>query len=614
LRLWTRDALLPIHNLRHRLIATSLIVVTLPIVLVAVLLLLQERDAILVEKEHKLFALTRILDTELGPGFEAILADQPPATRGHDDEIRRLAERLSPLADRVAAADPGVGVGYYSRRLDAIVTYGPNADYGHTIGRPIAADHPGRRVMETATARIETGVLVRGSILNAMLPLVRDGQVIGYAWANETTEAIGLQQRVIVLVVVATSLFGMLVAFAVVWSLSRGLSREVDVIVHGLETMQTDLRHRIPPLRDELGEIVRAINGMAKALSDAHSLTENILASIADGVVSVDRDGIVTALNPAAEALYGKPAEAAIGRSYRELFAASMSHSALMETLESGRAVIGVSLEFRRDDRLLKLDVSSSVLRDGDGKPIGAVVVLNDVSERDRLMNQVMRADRLAGLGELTAGIAHEIRNPLTSIRGFLQYLLECESPEEWRHYGPMILREVDSLNHLVGELLAFGRPRPPQIDRIAIDALLREMTFLARGKSEARIEVRVAPDLPMLEGDRESLKQALLNLVINAIQAIPAAGLVEVSAEVEDDHAIIRVRDDGVGIPPENIRKIFDPFFSTKASGTGLGLAMVHRIVDAHGGAISVESRPGVGTTIELRLPLTRRPPEETQ
>jgi two-component system sensor histidine kinase AtoS len=328
---------------------------------------------------------------------------------------------------------------------------------------------------------------------------------------------------------------------------------------------------------------------------------------------SVDRDGIVTALNPAAEALYGTPAEVAIGHSYRDLFAASMSHSALMETLESGRAAIGVALEFRRDDRLLELDVSSSVLRDGDGKPIGAVVVLKDVSERNRLMNQVMRADRLAGLGELTAGIAHEIRNPLTSIRGFLQYLSECESPEEWRRHGPIILREVDSLNHLVGELLAFGRPRPPQIDRIALDDLIREMAFLARGKSEARIEVRIAPDLPMLEGDRESLKQALLNLVINAIQAIPAAGLVEVSAEVEDDHAVIRVRDDGVGIPPENIRKIFDPFFSTKASGTGLGLAMVHRIVDAHGGAISVESRPGVGTTIELRLPLTRRPPEET-
>lgn len=613
MRPWTREALLPIRNLRHRLIATSLVVVTLPIALVAVLLLLQERDAILLEKEHKLFALTRILDTQLGPGFEAILAGRTADIRGRDDEIRLLAEHLSPIADRIAAADPGVGVGYYARRLDAIVTYGPNADYGHTIGRSILPDHPGRRVMETGEARIESGVLVRGSILNAMLPLVRDGRVIGYAWANETTEAIGLQQRVIVLVVVATSLFGMLVAFAVVWSFSRGLSREVDVIVDGLETMQTDLRHRIPPLRDELGEIVLAINGMAKALSDARSLNENILASIADGVVAVDRDGIVTALNPAAEALYGTPAEVAIGRSYRDLFAASMSHSALMETLESGRAAIGVALEFRRDDRLLELDVSSSVLRDGDGKPIGAVVVLKDVSERNRLMNQVMRADRLAGLGELTAGIAHEIRNPLTSIRGFLQYLSECESPEEWRRHGPIILREVDSLNHLVGELLAFGRPRPPQIDRIALDDLVREMAFLARGKSEARIEVRIAPDLPMLEGDRESLKQALLNLVINAIQAIPAAGLVEVSAEVEDDHAVIRVRDDGVGIPPENIRKIFDPFFSTKASGTGLGLAMVHRIVDAHGGAISVESRPGVGTTIELRLPLTRRPPEET-
>ncbi|MCE1236023.1 MAG: two-component system sensor histidine kinase AtoS [Hyphomicrobiales bacterium] len=612
MRRWTRETFLPIRNLRHRLIATSLVVVALPITMVAVLLVFQERDAILSEKEDKLFALTRILDADLGPGFDAIVAERAPGARDRATALKVLAERLSPIADRVAAADPGVGVGYYSRKLDAIVTYGPNAEYGNTIGLPIAADHPGRKVMESGEARIETGLLVRGSILNAMLPLVRDGKVIGYAWANETTEAIGLQQRVIVLAVGVTSLFGLVVAFGVVWWMSRGLSQEVDVIVDGLEVMQTDLRHRIPPLRDELGDIVRAINGMAKALSDARSLTENILASIADGIVAVDRGGVVTALNPAAEALYGKTAEAAIGRSYRELFASSMPHSALLETLESGRARIGITLDFRRDDRSLKLDVSSSVLRDGDGKPIGAVVVLKDVSERDRLMNQVMRADRLAGLGELTAGIAHEIRNPLTSIRGFLQYLQECESPEEWRRYGPMIIREVDSLNHIVGELLAFGRPRPPQIDRLHVDDLIKEVAFLARGKSDAPIELKLAADLPVMEGDRESLKQAILNLLINAIQAIPAAGTVEVSAEAVADQMIVRVSDDGVGIPPDNIRKIFDPFFSTKASGTGLGLAMVHRIVDAHGGEISVESLPDVGTTIELRLPLTR-PAAET-
>jgi two-component system sensor histidine kinase AtoS len=225
-------------------------------------------------------------------------------------------------------------------------------------------------------------------------------------------------------------------------------------------------------------------------------------------------------------------------------------------------------------------------------------------------MVQVMRADRLAALGELTAGIAHEIRNPLTSIRGFLQYLQDCESIEEWRHYGPLIIREVDSLNHIVGELLAFGRPRPPQVDSIDLGALVKETAFLARGRSDAQVGVQIEPGLPAIEGDREALKQAILNLVINAIQALPGGGHVEIElAAAGAGELALRVRDDGVGIAPENLDKVFDPFFSTKASGTGLGLAMVHRIVDAHGGTIGIDSRPGAGTTVEMRLPVHLRP-----
>lgn len=615
MRLPKRVGLSPIHSLRYRLMVTSLVVVALPIAVVAVVLEQQGRDAVVREKQAKLFTLARILDAELGPGgFEAHLADLPSGWSDRDRAVRHLSAKLAPVTDKVAAAEPGVGVGYYSRRLDAIVTYGPSSAYGGTVGRAINADHPGRRVMETGAAKVEEGTLVRGPIMNAMLPIRRGGEVIGYIWSNETSEAIGSQHRVLDFAVAITSLAGFVLAFGLVWWMSRRLSREVDVVVDGLAVMKTDLHRRLPPLRDELGDIVEAINAMAKALLDARSLTENILSSIADGIVAVDRAGVVTAINPAAERLYGIRAEAVIGRPYHELFAGAEEHSALLETLESGRTHIAVTFDFVRPDRTLRVDASSSVLRDGDRTPIGAVVVLKDVSERDRLMVQVMRADRLAGLGELTAGIAHEIRNPLTSIRGFLQYLQECEDPAEWRRYGPLIIREVDSLNRLVGELLAFGRPRPPQIDKVQIGQLVEEMAFLARGKSSAHIELSIAPDLPPIDGDREALKQAILNLLINAIQAIPEGGTVKVSTEDGGDgRVVIRVADDGIGIEPENLAKVFDPFFSTKASGTGLGLAMVHRIVDAHHGVITIDSRPGEGTTAELRLPVVRDGNEET-
>jgi two-component system, NtrC family, sensor histidine kinase AtoS len=594
---------------------TSLLVVALPIAIVGGALEREGRQALRSEKENKLFALARVLNAELGPGYDALLVDLPSGWSDRDAAIRHLNSKLAAITDQVADAAPGVGVGYYSKRLDAIITYGPSRDHASTVGLPIPADHPGRSVMDTHVARAEVGTLVRGPILNAMLPIIRNGDTIGYIWSNEFSSAVEAQASSIDFAVVVASLGGLVVAFGIISLLSRRLSREVGIIVQGLAAMKRDLRRPIPPQRDELGDIVEAINGMAKALLDARSLNENILASVADAIVAVDPNGLITAANPAAEQLYGVTSVEVIGKQYRSLFSRdAMVDSVLLDTLATGRVHAAVTIDLPRADHTLRINATSSVLRDGDGKRIGAVVVLKDVSERERLMVQVMRADRLAALGELTAGIAHEIRNPLTSIRGFMQYLGECESLEEWRAYGPLIIRQVDSLNHIVGELLAFGRPQPPRIGTVDVPHLVEEMAFLARGKSDARIKLEFEPNLPTIAADGEALKQALLNLIINAIQAIPDGGTVAISARrAGDDTVSIRVTDDGIGVAPENLDKVFDPFFSTKSSGTGLGLAMVHRIVDAHGGFITFDSQPGRGTVVEIRLPVAHREELET-
>jgi two-component system sensor histidine kinase AtoS len=607
--------LFPVRTLRVRLMLTSLLVVALPIAIVGIAVERESRQALRSEKEDKLFALARVLDAELGPGFDVLLADLPSGWNDRAAAIRHLNAKLAGITDRVADAAPGVGVGYYSKRLDAIITYGPSRDHGNTVGLAIPPDHPGRSVMETKVARSEVGTLVRGPILNAMLPTIRNGETIGYVWSNEFSAAIEAQAYAIDVAVAIACLGGLVVAFGIISVLSRRLSREVGIIVRGLAHMKHDLRRPIPPLRDELGGIVEAVNGMAKALLDARSLNENILASVADAIVAVDTEGRITAVNPAAEHLYCISSAEVIGKPYRDLFAKDARiDSVLLDTLATGRGHIAVTIDLPRADQTLRINATSSVLRDGDGTRIGAVVVLKDVSERERLMVQVMRADRLAALGELTAGIAHEVRNPLTSIRGFIQYLDECESLEEWRAYGPLIIRQVDSLNHIVSELLAFGRPQQPRIAEVDVAQLIKEMAFLARGKSDARIALDCDGSFPTIEADGEALKQALLNLIINAIQAIPDGGTVTVSTRTEDEHTVsIKVADDGVGVAPENLDKVFDPFFSTKPSGTGLGLAMVHRIVDAHRGVITFDSRPGQGTTVEIRLPIVHAQEVET-
>lgn len=598
-------------TLRVRLLLMSLLVVSVPIATTALVVEVQGREARQAEKLDKLFGLARILDSSLGPGFDGLLADYPGSADNRAANIALMNAKLRDITDMVAASSPGVGVGYYSKALNAIVTYGPSRDYGKTVGQSIPPDHPGWHVMASGKSAVQTGHLVRGPIMNAMLPIIRQDRVIGYIWANELTESIERQawemDRVILAVTIAGIVFGLILAHA----LSTRLSHDVAVIKNGLAGMERDLSQPIRGPSGELGEIAEAVNTMAQALLGARSLNENILNSIADGVIAIDVAGHVTSINPAAQHLMGVTLKDVVGQPYRSLLPNADFGSVLMDTLESGHDHIGVALDYPLRGQTLHVNASSSLLRDGGGKLIGAVVVLKDLSEQQRLQKQIMRADRLAALGELVAGIAHEIRNPLTSIRGFMQYLESCDSLPEWQRYAPLIVRQVDSLNRIITELLEFGRHRPSTMGPVRLNGLIQEITVLASAKSSASIVLNLADHLPTIEADGEALKQVILNLVINAIQAIPETGIVTIATQIEPDagEAIISVSDNGVGIGPQDLDKVFDPFFSTKPTGTGLGLAMVHRIMDAHHGTVVIESTPNVGTQVRLRLPIIHRP-----
>ncbi|WP_377805104.1 two-component system sensor histidine kinase AtoS [Azospirillum sp. A29] len=603
---WIRRSL-P-STLRGKLLLVSLAVVVLPISLTGYLLEREGRQALVREKSEKLFGLTRLLDAHLGPGFAPLLADAGVPAGDRDAAIRVLSGRLTPFTDMIAGANPGVGVGYYSKALNAIITYGPSRDYSATVGTTIPPEHPGWHVLESGRQAVESGRQVRGFILNAMLPILRDGGVIGYIWANELSDDVERQAAAMDRAVLTVSLGGILLGLVLTQVLTRGVGRDIRQIIDGLLRMRSDLGDAIRPPPGEVGAIAVEVNAMARALLDAKSLTENILHSIADGVIAVDRAGQVTALNPAAEAMIGVSAAEVIGRPYESLFKPDGRFaSPLLDTLKTGRQHVGVALDFPGTRQTLHLTVSSSVLRDSHGEAIGAVVVLKDLTEQQRLRTQIMRADRLAALGELVAGLAHEVRNPLTSIRGFMQFLESSDDVAEWQRYAPLIVRQVDSLNRLVTELLEFGRPRPPAFLPVQLNDLIREVSLLAGRKSNARIALHPAPDLPLAEADGEALKQVMLNLIINAVQATSETGGIAIATAMAADgrEAVITVSDDGEGIAPENLDKVFDPFFSTKPQGTGLGLAMAHRIVDAHHGTIAIASVPGAGTTVTLRIPI---------
>jgi signal transduction histidine kinase len=221
---------------------------------------------------------------------------------------------------------------------------------------------------------------------------------------------------------------------------------------------------------------------------------------------------------------------------------------------------------------------------------------------------QLRRAERLSALGELSAGLAHEIRNPLGAIRGTAEILQDGIDPEDKRfEFARILVREVDRLNQVVEDFLRFARPVPPARERCDLLPLVEEVFGLARPLAErCGVRLELAPgEAPPVPGDRGQLRQVFLNLALNAVQAMPAGGTLTVSATPADGAVRIAFADTGGGIAPENLPKVFNPFFTTRREGTGLGLAIVQRIVQGHGGRIDVASRMGEGATFIVTLPL---------
>jgi signal transduction histidine kinase len=224
---------------------------------------------------------------------------------------------------------------------------------------------------------------------------------------------------------------------------------------------------------------------------------------------------------------------------------------------------------------------------------------------------QLIRSEKLAALGQLAAGIAHEIRNPLTSINILIHSLTE-NLPSENSHWEDLkvIEEEIHRINEIVDQFLRFAKPLPPILEKAEIIPIFEETLHLLRPQIE-RLRISVQKDfrsLPPVIIDKEQMKQVILNLLMNTIQAMPEGGRLGLSGQVSRDDQWIQlsIQDSGIGIPPEDMNKLFDPFFSTKEGGIGLGLSIAHRIIDQHHGKIEVESTPGKGTLFTLWLPIS--------
>ena len=258
----------------------------------------------------------------------------------------------------------------------------------------------------------------------------------------------------------------------------------------------------------------------------------------------------------------------------------------------------------------LPISLSAAPLKDEQGQDMGQVLLIKDLSEIRELKESIRRSERLASLGRLAAGIAHEIRNPLSSIRGFAQFFHKrFTGYREEQEYATIMVREVDRLNRVITELLDFARPRelrrePCSVEKIIDDAL--QLLVMELTAKKVLVAKNCAEDLPLLQADQEQLSQAFLNLLLNALDAVGEGGKIGIGLTHYAGRISIAFADNGCGIPPGDRERIFEPFFSSKRQGTGLGLAIVHQIVENHGGEIKVTNQPGGGTVFSIDLPVS--------
>jgi len=597
-------------TLRTRLMLIIMPLVALPIIATGYVIKERGKEAILEEKRSHLQGITVLLEHHLHEqgGFSGLLTGYSGAPNDKKARLDYLTRQLNAYTNGIAAAFDDVGVGYFSREFDAIVTYGPSDQLGYTVGMTIPPEHPGWRIMAEDKPMTVSGRQVRGLIMNAMRPIHQGDQVVGYVWANEMLDAIEAQAAAINAAVYTLTLFGLLLSMIVVYFAIERLARDVERIRNGLDGLRFDLSKSIPPISGEVGVIIDAINDLARSLLETRSMHHNILDSLGDGIITIDAQHCISYVNPAACGLLGYRAEEVVGKPYLTLFRPEANFSSLLiDTLQSGREHRAIELQFPLAQRTLTILSSTSRLYDGRGELLGAVGVIRDISENRALQGQVARASQLAAIGEMSASIAHELRTPLTSIRGFVQYLQGSNDPAEWKEYGDIIIREVDALNRIATGLLDLARPQPLNPLPTDLNRLVEESLLLVAKPSGKQItfNCQLAPDLPLLELDKGQIKQVVLNLLINAIQAIDSQGEINVETALEADCVLLTIRDTGCGIAPADLARIFDPFFSSKPSGTGLGLPVAQRIVERHHGRLDLSSQPGQGTIAHLRLPI---------
>lgn len=347
----------------------------------------------------------------------------------------------------------------------------------------------------------------------------------------------------------------------------------------------------------------------------------NIMTDSADGIIGLNSDEEIVSWNRGAENMFGYTADEALGRHFSFLVPEELLEAGELERLKKTDHAKGYIQNYEtervtKEGKRIIVSLTRTVIRDADGKPVGSSAILRDITEKKKLEERLLHSERLATIGRMSAKVAHEIRNPLSSI-SLNTELLEEEiasykgvDSREAKSLLQSISLELDRLTEITDDYLRFAKLPAPRLKELTVNRMISDLVSMLEKEMQERgvtIRKRLARSLPKVRVDQQQLRRALLNMLKNSLEAMPAGGEISVATDSNSDHVLIAISDTGAGIEVEHIDRIFTPFFSTKEMGTGLGLPLAQQIVAEHGGEILCSSKLGEGSSFLVTIPIAR-------
>lgn len=454
-------------------------------------------------------------------------------------------------------------------------------------------------------------------VYNVRIPLQRGGEPFGEVRVGLSTTFLKNELQPQLNRALLFSALAILVSLLLAAGLSNLALRPLEAIGHRLDRMTAgeielagEGRHR----SDEYGQVTTKIDRLGRQIRDVKevfsALKENldqIMANLQDGLMLFTKDLRVVLVSASAEQFVGRPRGEILGSTVREIFTDSSALSHLVRDAFNRHATISEVEVENGNGRRVQLSLDFIEER---GEKIGALLTMRDAESVRKIEDEIELSRRLAAIGRLTSGVAHEVKNPINAIVVHLEVLrekLHDMDPDARRHMD-VIGSEIQRLDRVVQTLVDFTRPVELRLVDLDLRKLLDEVTVLASPEAETHgvhIERKLPPEALPIKVDADLVKQALLNVVLNGVQAMPDGGTLRIAAAREDSTAQVEIQDQGGGIPPEIRDKIFNLYFTTKKKGSGIGLAMTYRVMQLHNASVEFDSEGGKGTTFKLRFPI---------